>query len=71
MGVGMAFVGGTAALLIDSGPERRGLAPDGGVALDNRNPGIGPIEGASIREAITSHPFWLLYLASDQGPCGR
>src|SRR3954447_20148508 len=56
-------VGGAAALFIDNSPSRHGALPDGGVVGVSANSDVGPLEGASLREAIASRPFILLYLS--------
>ena len=58
---GMCLVaGGAAALLIDASPQRHGFLPDGGVAAESDGPAR-PIEGLSVRDALASRPFALLY----------
>ena len=54
------LVGGGAALLVDGAPERRGFAPDGGVAGAND----APTAGMALRDVLRSRPFGLLYAAS-------
>jgi MFS family permease len=63
MGIAMTLVGGAAAFFIDRGPDRRGLEPDGGVGTGEAESARGTSQGASIREAVTSRPFRLLYVA--------
>ena len=55
------LVGGGMALLIENGPEDRGLQPDGVAASPgSRSPRS---DGLSVREAIASRPFIVLYAA--------
>jgi len=58
----MIVGGGGAALLLDRGPERYGWLPDGGVADRLTERQRTAVTGWSIREAIRSRPFCLLYV---------
>ncbi len=58
----MIVVGGGAALLLDRGPERYGWLPDGGVADSSAEHQRTEVAGCSIKDAIRSRPFWLLYV---------
>jgi MFS family permease len=60
-GLIMLIVGGAAALVMDNSPERRGALPDGGVIGIGIHATVGPVQGASLREAIRSRPFFFLY----------
>ena len=61
LGVATAVGGALGAVLLESDPSRRGLAPDGAA----RAPGAahGTVAGASVREALGSPTFRLLYAA--------
>ncbi|BBK29922.1 MFS transporter [Allostella humosa] len=63
LAAGTLLVGGTGALLLDSRPQRRGLAPDG---LPAASPGIGPraMSGLDFRAAARSRPFRLMAIAT-------
>jgi MFS family permease len=63
LALAVAMVGGVAALFIDNSPERHGALPDGGVVSFNARLGLGPVEGVSLREAVTSRAFIALYLS--------
>jgi MFS family permease len=63
IGLSIVFIGGAAALFIDNSPARHGALPDGGVVRHSANAGPGPLKGASLREAVTSRSFILLYLS--------
>jgi MFS family permease len=56
-------VGGAAALWIDNSPERHGLLPDGGTIGHGGRHASGTVAGASLRDAVASRPFILLYLS--------
>ena len=59
---GVTLVGGAMAVwFLDGPPERRGMHPDGGVAEPAASVAAAPTTGASLREALASRPFWLLY----------
>lgn len=59
---GVALVLGVVAVaLLEHSPERRGLARDGEPLAAGAVPA--PAIGASLREALRSRPFWLLYAA--------
>jgi MFS family permease len=51
-------VGGAATLLLDSRPQRRGLAPDGGAPAPAA--GWRPATGVTFRAAVRTRPFRLL-----------
>lgn len=60
LGIFTAVIGGGLALLIESEPSRRGLAPDG----DPQRPGVSSVgAGASVLEAVRSRRFSGLYAA--------
>jgi MFS transporter, OFA family, oxalate/formate antiporter len=61
LGCMTAVVGVGAALLIESDPRSRGLAPEGDTLQPNTE--RGPLPGMSVREAITSRRFVGLYVA--------
>lgn len=63
LGLAVAIVGSAAALVVDNSPERHGALPDGGVVDFGTRLGLGPVEGVSLREAVTSRPFIALYLS--------
>src|SRR3954447_11749186 len=63
LGVLMIMIGGAAALLVDNSPERHGALPDGGIVGVGENAGAKSIQGASVRRAVTSRPFVMLYLS--------
>jgi MFS family permease len=54
--------GGGAALLLDRGPERHGWLPDGGVADPSAEYQRTALTGWSVKDAIRSRPFCLLYV---------
>jgi len=57
--------GGLAVLAIERRPEDRGLAPDGDPPRPGQAAGAGaPLAGASIRQALGSRPFMLLFSAA-------
>jgi MFS family permease len=57
------FIGGLAALFISNSPERYGARPDGGVIGLSTGSDIQSVAGISLRKAVTSRPFVLLYLS--------
>src|SRR4051794_4781061 len=63
LGLSIIGIGGMAALLIDNAPERHGALPDGGVIGIGANVHAVPVAGCSLREAVTSRAFMLLYLS--------
>jgi MFS family permease len=63
MAASIVVIGGTAALFIDNSPERHGFLPDGGVVGDDDQAGLVTGDGISVREAVASRRFALLYLA--------
>ncbi len=58
-GVVTLVVGIPAALTLEHSPDVRGLLPDGAL----RPPAEAVAHGSSVREALHSRPFWLLYAA--------
>ncbi len=62
LSVATLVIGGAATLLLDSRPQRRGLAPDGAPAAT----GIGPraMTGMAFRAAARTGPFRLLAIAA-------
>ena len=72
MGILVFACGVSAAILIAESPERRGLAPDGDVIeADARNtpqktfkPEATSIREISLKDALHTKPFWLLYAGS-------
>jgi MFS family permease len=54
--------GGGAALLLDRGPERYGWLPDGGVADSSATRQKAVVAGWSVKDALRSRPFLLLYV---------
>lgn len=63
LGLCVFVIGGAAALFVDNSPERHGLLPDGGIASTGAKAGATPVAGATLREAITSRTFFLLYVS--------
>ncbi len=63
LGLSIILIGGAAALFVDNSPERHGLLPDGGVVGPSASVALGPIQGASLAQAVTSSSFILLYLS--------
>lgn len=63
LGLFIILFGGTAALFTNNAPERRGASADGGILDPHSTGGPSIVEGFSLREAITSRAFLLLYLA--------
>ena len=62
-GVVILAAGGAASFFISNSPEKHGALPDGGVVGLEQKVNAGPAIGVSLREAITSRPFILLYLS--------
>lgn len=69
----LVFICGvSAAILITESPDRRGLAPDGAeieanaidVSEETFEAGTASIREISLRDALHSKPFWLLYAGS-------
>jgi MFS family permease len=63
LGIFIVLFGGAAALFIDSSPERSGARADGGIVSLDSAVGFSSLEGFTLREAIRSRPFVLLYLS--------
>ena len=63
LGLFIVIIGGAAALCIDNAPERHGALPDGGVIGLGVHSRSGPAAGVSLRDAVTSRTFILLYLS--------
>lgn len=63
LGLCIIAFGVIAALFIDNAPERHGLLPDGGVIGDSACRNKEPAAGTSLRTAIGSRAFGLLYLS--------
>jgi MFS family permease len=63
LGIFTVLFGGTAALFTDSSPERRGALADRGIANLDSAVGSSPLEGLTLREAVRSRSFVLLYLS--------
>jgi len=63
MGAFVVLAGGAAALLVDASPQRHGFLPDGGVMGPNVRTAHQP-RGVSLRDAVRSRPFVLLYTAA-------
>ena len=61
MAAAVVLLGGIAGLLVDAYPHRRGLAPDN-AALAHDAPPPKP-SGLTLRQAMRTRAFWLLYLA--------
>lgn len=53
--------GVTAGFLLDNSPAKRGLAPDGDTGSGGAKPAQAP-RGITLREAIRTRAFWMLYL---------
>lgn len=68
MAASVVLIGGAAALLIESSPARRGLAPDGDPvpppAPGAQGSAAAPAAGPGLRRALRSSPFRWLYAAS-------
>jgi MFS family permease len=62
-GLMILIAGGAASLFISNSPENFGARPDGGIIGLGTKANIGPVAGVSLRDAVTSRPFVLLYLA--------
>jgi MFS family permease len=63
LGVFCVVAGGAAALFVEGSPQRRGFLPDGQVAASlTTGPTI--LNGLSVRDALRSRPFRLLYGAA-------
>jgi len=63
LGLFIILFGGAAALFTDNAPERRGASADGGIINPGATGAASIVEGFSLREAVTSRAFVLLYLA--------
>lgn len=63
LGLSIIVIGGAATLFIDNTPERHGALPDGGVIGLGTNVHASPVAGHSLRQAVTSRAFILLYLS--------
>jgi MFS family permease len=63
LGLFTLLAGSIATWFLDGAPERRGMLPDGGIAAPATSSAALPAEGATLREALASRPFWLLYFA--------
>jgi MFS family permease len=63
LGVFCIVAGSVAALFVEGSPQRRGFLPDGKVAVAHT---MGPpiLDGVSVREALASRPFGLMYGAA-------
>ncbi len=62
LGMAVLIVGGGAAMLIDQSPHKRGLLPDGAAGGETA---AGPaVTGMSLRQALRSGPFWLLFVSA-------
>lgn len=58
-----AVIGLGASLLLDGSPERRGLRPDGEVAMPAQSTAApAPAPGFTLYQTLRSGPFWLLYV---------
>src|SRR6266851_4942672 len=62
-GLLILVAGGAASFFISNTPEKYGALLDGGVIGLGAKPNAGPAAGLSLREAVTSRPFVLFYLA--------
>jgi MFS family permease len=63
LGLAILVVGSAAAWFVDNAPERHGFLPDGGVVGPGAQATGGAVAGFSVREAVLSRPFMLLYLS--------
>jgi MFS family permease len=63
LGLFIILFGGAAALFTDNAPEQRGASADGGIIGPDPTGGGSTVEGFSLREAVTSRAFLLLYFA--------
>jgi MFS family permease len=61
LGIATAVVGAALSLLIENDPRDRGLGPDGDPPLPQAQ--TASAAGASVREAVTSRRFMVLYIA--------
>ncbi|HEY4041041.1 MAG TPA: MFS transporter [Rhodopila sp.] len=68
LGCVAAIVGGGMALLIENDPSARGLGPDGDAPLAEAN--VRRSAGISVRQAVTSRRFGMLYAACLIGSFG-
>jgi OFA family oxalate/formate antiporter-like MFS transporter len=70
LGLLVATLGCGAALLVEHSPQRRGLLPDGDTQPADNQTGAGSARDArqadepTLRAALRSRPFWLLYAAA-------
>jgi MFS family permease len=62
-GLLILVAGGAASLFLSNSPEKYGALPDGGVIGLGAQANSWPAVGVSLREAVTSRPFMLFYLA--------
>jgi MFS family permease len=61
LGAFTLVAGALATWFLDGPPERRGMLPDGGIAEPAASTAAPQAAGASVRDALASRPFWLLY----------
>ena len=61
LGLLTLVLGVPAALVLENAPERRGLLPDGATRPANAVGAAIAAYGSSVREAVRSAPFWLLF----------
>jgi len=62
-GLLILIAGGAASLFVSNSPEQYGALPDGGIVGIGVPANSRPADGVSLREALTSRPFVLFYLA--------
>ncbi len=69
IGIGVVIVGLIAAFLLENSPQVRGVLPDGDqisiteLSAKTSSPST-PMTGATLKQALSSRSFWLLYIAS-------
>ena len=61
LGWSVLLIGISAGFLLDNAPAKRGLAPDGDTGSGGTKPAQAP-RGVTLREAIRTRAFWMLYL---------
>jgi MFS family permease len=69
LALGVIMLGLVAGFLMENSPQQRGLLPDGEPVSSleeaaRREVHSRPVSGATLKQAVTSRPFWLLYFGA-------